>query len=105
MARPRNDTPAPKKPAPIHRTTVSLAPGDKRALAETARNVTAAVRELIRDGLTLYGLPAPIRETLQEDMRALRMQRPRDYIVYLLFQRHASLGERKAEAPRSQVAA
>ena len=98
MARPR--TAVPESPASLAaaearvargRTTILLPPAEKRRLSGLGRTVTGAVRQLIQDGLHLFGLPQPFRVELEADMRAQGMASQRDYIVWLLLERREAL--------------
>lgn len=66
----------------------------------------AALRQVITDSGTLFGIPAPLREVLEAEMRDLGLSQ-RDYVVWLLLERHGQLtrgprGESPSRPPRAR---
>ncbi|MFT3714029.1 MAG: hypothetical protein QM817_40730 [Archangium sp.] len=62
-------------------------------------DLITALRRVITDSGTFFGLPAPARARLEQDMAALKLTSQRDYIVWLLMERH-----RLVTAPRTEAA-
>lgn len=89
------------------RATVYFFPREAEQLTQGGRVPLApAVRALLDDLFTLYGLPRPIRAALEEDMRALGMsaESPREYLVWLLHQRYVDLTREARDERRCGVA-
>lgn len=55
------------------------------------RGYAGVLRALIVDAYSMFGLPAPIRTALEDDMRSRGIQSQRDYVLYLLLERERAL--------------
>lgn len=55
------------------------------------RGYAGVVRALIVDAYCMFGLPAPIREALEQDMRSRGIHSQRDYVLYLLLERERAV--------------
>ena len=69
--------------------------------AKRLGSTTAFVRELIDDHRTMFGLPRLQVESLQADMKSLKISSPREYIRHLLALRYESLLRDRARSARS----
>ena len=88
MARRRNRD-APQDDSEPDRATFILAPGTRLELTHKGRvPLSTALRETINDRLNFFALPAPAREVLDADMKRLGVRSQRDYVVWLLMERH-----------------
>lgn len=81
---------APSLPPFLPRTTLRL-PAEEMAFIAKDRGPRAVGLALVRDWRTLFGLPTPVRQQLEADMRRQGIEAPRDYLVWLLMERHKSL--------------
>lgn len=54
-------------------------------------SLSAAVRGLIRDRISLFEMPRPARLVLEKDMARQGITDQRDYVVWLLLERHRHL--------------
>lgn len=83
----------PSPPFSLPRTTLRLPLEEMDFIARDRgpRAVGRALVALVRDWRTLFGLPTPIRQQLEADMRRQGIEAPRDYLVWLLMERHKSL--------------
>lgn len=71
------------------RATFILAPGTRLELTHKGRvPLSTALRETIHDRLNFFALPAPAREVLDADMKRRGIRSQRDYIIWLLMERH-----------------
>jgi hypothetical protein len=74
------------------RLTINLAPDTRRRLTDGGRvTLTAAVRRLVHDRLTLFEMPLPSRAVLLREMEQLGVTSQRDYIVWLLMERYRQI--------------
>jgi len=69
--------------------------------AKRLGSTTAFVRELIDDHRTMFGLPRLQVETLEADMKSLKISSPREYIRHLLALRYESLLRDRARSSKS----
>lgn len=88
------------------KTNIVLAPGTKQELIEGGRfSVSGAIRRMLEDWRAFFGLPAPARAVLAADMAELGVATQRDYIVWLLIERHRTLRQRQSlEVPPPEAA-
>lgn len=71
------------------RATFLLAPGTRPQLTQGGRiPLSTALREAVHDRLNFFALPAPARTLLEQDMRQLGIASQRDYVCWLLMERH-----------------
>lgn len=71
------------------RCTVILAPGTRLELTHQGRvPLSTVLRETVHDRLNFFALPAPAREVLNADMKRRGIRSQRDYVVWLLLERH-----------------
>lgn len=83
----------------MERLTLDLDASQKKAITpDIGRGYAGVIRSLIDDSLNLFGLPAPIREVLEVDMRERGIPRQRDYVLWLLLERERSLREKALRA-------
>lgn len=54
-------------------------------------SLSAAVRGLIRDRISLFEMPRPARLVLEKDMEQQGITDQRDYVIWLLLERHRHL--------------
>lgn len=63
--------------------------------------VTAAVRRLLADLTSLFGVPAPMKKLLEEDRAALGIATNAQYLQWLVLQRASALAASDASADRN----
>lgn len=81
--------------ARMERLTLDLDAEQKKAITPAiGRGYAGAIRSLIDDSLNMFGLPAPIREVLEIDMRERGIPDQRSYVTWLLLERERSLRSR-----------
>ncbi|MDP1918918.1 MAG: hypothetical protein Q8L14_21895 [Myxococcales bacterium] len=71
------------------RCSFILAPGTRLELTHQGLvPISTALREAIHDRLNFFALPAPAREVLDADMKRRGIRSQRDYVIWLLMERH-----------------
>ena len=55
--------------------------------------LTGALLQCVLDATSLYGLPKPVRDELERDMRQRRYSDQRDYVLWLLVERYRQLSQ------------
>lgn len=72
--------------------TLNLAQATKDLITREGReSLSAAVRGLIRDRVSLFEMPRPARLVLERDMEQHGITDQRDYVIWLLLERHRHL--------------
>lgn len=78
--------------------TLNLPQATKDLVTREGReSLSAAVRGLIRDRISLFEMPRPARLVLERDMEQQGITDQRDYVIWLLLERHRHiLGQGRA---------
>lgn len=72
--------------------TLNLPQATKDLVTREGReSLSAAVRGLIRDRISLFEMPRPARLVLEKDMDQQGITDQRDYVIWLLLERHRYL--------------
>jgi hypothetical protein len=86
MARRKKD---PHDASVADRCSFILAPGTRDELTQRGVvPISTALREAIHDRLNFFALPAPARDVLAADMKRRGIRSQRDYVIWLLMERH-----------------
>ncbi len=81
----------------------SAFPGVPMNVRGPGGQVTAAVRRLLGDLTSLFGLPAPMRKLLEEDRAALGISTNTQYLQWLVLQRASALAKSAEADSRSST--
>lgn len=65
------------------------------------RTASRAITAVLKGLRTFFGLPQPVRDALERDMKTLKINSREEYFAWLLLERFHKLSSNQSKAPRS----